>query len=160
MRKYETVFIIHPDLSQEARQPLLDKLKNLVSDGHGLFVKFEEWGHKKLSYQLDKHTGGYYTLMEFCGNGALVKELERTMRLDDRILKYMTVLLDKKVDLEALKAEIEAAKREASKQEMAQNVPPPEDEVLLGAEATGPDSQGPAQTVTSNEKELPSNDIV
>lgn len=120
MRRYETVFIVNPELSEEQRQPVFDKLKGLVSEDQGMLVKFDEWGHKRLAYEIKKHTRGYYVLMEFCGDGALVKEIERNTRLDDRVLKYMTVLKDKAVDVEAVKAEIEAAKEQESKPEPAE----------------------------------------
>ncbi|MCK4486077.1 MAG: 30S ribosomal protein S6, partial [Desulfobacterales bacterium] len=117
MRRYETVFVVNPELSEEQRQPLFDKLKGLLSEDQGMLVEFDEWGHKRLAYEIKKHTRGYYVLMDFCGDGVLVKEIERNMRLDDRVLKYMTVLKDKTVDVEAIKAEIEAAKEQESKPE-------------------------------------------
>ncbi|OEU78425.1 MAG: 30S ribosomal protein S6, partial [Desulfobacterales bacterium S5133MH4] len=112
MRRYETLYILHPELSEEQRQPLFDKLTGLMSADHGMLVKLDEWGNRKLAYEIKKQTRGYYVLMEFCGDGPLVKEIERNMRLDDRILKYLTVLTDKAVDAEAAKAEIETAKAE------------------------------------------------
>ena len=117
MRRYETVFIVNPELSEEQRQPIFDKLKGILSEDREVLVKFDEWGHKKLAYEIKKQTRGYYVLMDFCGDGALVKEIERNMRLDDRVLKYMTVLKDKTVDVEAIKAEIESAKEQESKPE-------------------------------------------
>ena len=114
MRRFETVFIVNPELAEEQRQPLLDKMKGLMSEDQGMFVKFDDWGHKRLAYEVKKHTRGYYVLMDFCGDGVLVKEIERNMRLDDRVLKYMTVLKDKTVDVEAVKEEIEAAKKQES----------------------------------------------
>lgn len=114
MRRYETVFIVDSELSEEQHQQLFNKLKRLVPDDQGMLVEFDEWGSKRLAYEIKKHTRGYYVLMDFCGDGALVKEIERNMRLDDRVLKYMTVLKGKGVDVEALKAEIEAAKEQES----------------------------------------------
>ncbi len=134
MRRYETVFIVNSELSEEQHQPLFDKLEGLVSDDQGVLVKFDKWGHKKLAYEIKKQTRGYYVLMDFCGHGALVKEVERSMRLDDRVLKYMTVVKDKTVDVEAVKADIEAAKEQASKPEPAENAT---DE---GKEKGGPES--------------------
>jgi len=117
MRRYETVFIVNPELSEEQHQQLFDKLKGLVPDDQGMLVEFDEWGSKRLAYEIKRQTRGYYVLMDFCGDGALVKEIERNMRLDDRVLKYMTVLKDKAVDAEALKAEREAAKEQESRPE-------------------------------------------
>jgi small subunit ribosomal protein S6 len=150
MRWYETVFIVNPELSEEQRQPVFDKLKGLVSQDQGMLVKFDEWGHKRLAYEIKKHTRGYYVLMEFCGDGALVKEIERNMRLDDRVLKYMTVLKDKAVDVEAVKAEIEAAKEQESKPEPA--------EQAVGEGEDKRDSE-PTETVEApvSETEVPEN---
>jgi small subunit ribosomal protein S6 len=120
MRRYEAVFIVNPELSEDQHQPLFDKLNGLVSEDQGMLVKLDQWGDKRLAYEIKKHTRGYYVLMDFCGDGALVKEIERNLRLDDRVLKYMTVLKDETVDLEAVKAEMEAAKEEATKPEPAQ----------------------------------------
>jgi small subunit ribosomal protein S6 len=119
MRRYETVFIVNPELSEDQHQVLFDKLNGLVPEDQGMLVKLDEWGQKKLAYEIKKHTRGYYVLMDFCGDGALVKEIERNLRLDDRVLKYMTVLKDETVDLEAVKAEMEAATMEAAKKEAA-----------------------------------------
>jgi len=136
MRRYEAVFIVDTELSEEQHQQLFNKLKGLVPDDQGMLVEFDEWGSKRLAYEIKKHTRGYYVLMDFCGDGALVKEIERNMRLDDRVLKYMTVLKDKGVDVEALKAELEAAKEQES-------IPEPdeqargEDEEKEGSGSTG-----------------------
>lgn len=119
MRLYETVFIANPELGPEELQPLFDKMKGIVSGEGSILARFDEWGHKKLAYEVKKKTRGYYALMEFCGDGALVNELERNLRLDDRVLKYMTVLKDKAVDMEALQQEIEAAKERGSRAEPA-----------------------------------------
>ena len=150
MRSYETVFIVNAELSEEQRQPLFDKLKGLVSEDHGILVKFDEWGHKRLAYEIKKHTRGYYVLMEFCGDGALVKEIERNMRLDDRVLKYMTVLKDKAVDVEAVKADIEAAKEQESK-------PEPTEQAVGEGEDKG--NSEPTETVEApvSETEVPEN---
>ena len=144
MRKYESIFIANPDLSEEERQPLLDKLDNLISKGQGLLVKMNEWGQKRLAYEVKKQTRGYYVQMEFCGDGILVMELERNMRLDDRVLKYMTVLVDAEVDVEAVKAELEAAKElEAAEKKESQPEPAEEKaESDKGADAEAEPAKG------------------
>ena len=117
MRRYETVCIVNPSLSPEEAQPLFDKLTDLIAAHQGLMVKLDDWGHKRLAYVIKKQTRGYYILLNYCGNGSLVKELERNMRLDDRVLKYMTVCVAKEVDEEAIKSEIEAAEEAAKVKE-------------------------------------------
>lgn len=153
MRRYETIFIAHPSLSQEERQPLFDKLANLISDAQGLLVKFDEWGQKRLAYEINKETRGYYVLMDFCGDGSLVNELERNLRLDDRALKYMTVCIAKEVDEEQVKVEIEAAK--AADEEMSQ--PDLVDEVAetdTGEEEVPKDTPEPT-TPAEDSEEMP-----
>ena len=109
MRRYETIFIIDPDLSEEERSPLFERLKDLFPQHNGLLVLVDEWGTRKLAYEIKKKARGYYVRLNYCGTGTLVNEIERFFRIDDRVLKYMTVLLEKDVDIESVKEEIAMA---------------------------------------------------
>ncbi len=113
MRRYETIAILDPDLSEEGRVPVFDRLTQLIPAQNGFLVKLDEWGARKLAYDIKKKSRGYYVCLDLCGDGALVNEMERFFRIDDRVLKYMTVVLDKDVDLEAVQAEIAEAEAEA-----------------------------------------------
>jgi small subunit ribosomal protein S6 len=113
MRRYETIFIIDPDLSEEGRAPLIERLKDLFLQNNGLVVVIDEWGARKLAYEIKKKARGYYVRLDYCGSGTLVNEIERFFRIDDRVLKYMTVLLEKDVDIDSVKEEI--ARTEAEK---------------------------------------------
>ncbi len=115
MKRYETMVIIDPDLSEQERSGLFDRLGELVTGQSGYVVELDEWGTRKLAYEIKKKPRGYYARLDYCGSGDLVKELERNLRIDDRFFKYMTVLLEDEVDVEALKAE--AARKEAEKAE-------------------------------------------
>ena len=106
MRRYETIFIADNDLSEEDRSPIFEKLKDLIQQHGGLLVMVDQWGGKKLAYEIKKKARGYYVRLDYCGSGILVNEIERFFRIDDRILKYMTVVLDKDVDIETVKEEI------------------------------------------------------
>ena len=112
MRRYETIFIIDPDLSEEGRAPLFERLKDLFLQHNGLLVVVDEWGAKKLAYEIKKKARGYYVRLDYCGAGILVNEIERFFRIDDRVIKYMTVLLEKDVDVESVKEEIARAEAE------------------------------------------------
>jgi len=112
MRRYETIFIIDPDLSDEERTPLFTKLNELIPQQGGFLVKQDNWGAKSLAYEIKKKSRGYYVHLDYCGIGAVVDEIERFFRIDDRILKYMTVLLDKEVDIESIKEEMARAESE------------------------------------------------
>lgn len=115
MRRYETIVILDSDLSEEQRSPVIDRVKELIPQYNGFLIKIDEWGVKRLAYEIKKKPRGYYALLDFCGHGDLVDELERSFRIDDRVLKYMTVLLEKDADTESIKAEI--AEREAREAE-------------------------------------------
>jgi small subunit ribosomal protein S6 len=116
MRRYETIFIVDPDVSEEQRGSVFERLSDLMGQKSGLQVTLDEWGAKKLAYEIKKKHRGYYVRLDYCGDGGLVDEIERFFRIDDRILKYMTIVLDKNVDIEAVKQEIAdaAAKVEAA----------------------------------------------
>jgi small subunit ribosomal protein S6 len=111
MRRYETIFIADNDLPEEERSPIFEKLKDLIHQHNGLLVMVDEWGGKRLAYEIRKKAHGYYVRLDYCGSGILVDEIERFFRIDDRILKYMTVLLDKDIDLESIKEEIANAEK-------------------------------------------------
>ena len=119
MRRYETIFIIDPDLSEEGRAPLFERLEDLFLQHNGLLVVVDEWGARKLAYEIKKKARGYYVRLDYCGTGILVNEIERFFRIDDRALKYMTVLLEKDVDIENVKEEI--ARMEAEKVQTEQS---------------------------------------
>lgn len=113
MRRYETIAILDPDLSEDGRAPVFDRLTDLIPAQNGFLVKLDQWGSRKLAYDIKKKSRGYYVCIDLCGDGALINEMERFFRIDDRVLKFMTVVLDKDVDLEAVKAEIAEAEAEA-----------------------------------------------
>ncbi|ABK18861.1 30S ribosomal protein S6 [Syntrophobacter fumaroxidans] len=117
MRKYETFFIIDPDLPDEVTAAVDEKIKSVVGANGGDVVSYVPWGKKKLAYPVKKRSRGLYVLMEYAGDSRLVAELERNMRLDERVLKFITVKLDDRYDPE----------KEAAR--MAANLPSfPEDE--------------------------------
>lgn len=113
MKRYETIVIIDPDLSKEAEAPILERVNDLIPQFDGFLVETDDWGTKKLAYDIKKKNRGHYVRFDFCGAGALVQEMERFFRIDDKIMKFMTVLLDADADIEAIKADL--AEKEAAK---------------------------------------------
>ncbi len=110
MRRYETIVIVDPDLSEEDRKALFARIGEIISQNAGELIAEDPWGTKKLAYEIKKKTRGYYSRFDFCGTGPLVDEMERQFRIDDRILKFLTVLLNPEADVEKIKADIAAAK--------------------------------------------------
>ncbi|MBC2695955.1 MAG: 30S ribosomal protein S6 [Desulfobacteraceae bacterium] len=121
MRRYETFIIIDPDFSDEERSPVFEKVKDLIQQEKCLLIMLDEWGDRRLAYEIKKKVRGYYVRLDYCGTGKLVNEMERFFRIDDRVLKYMTVLLDKDADIELIKEEM--AKAEVKETEPDQNKP-------------------------------------
>ncbi|MEJ5349606.1 MAG: 30S ribosomal protein S6 [Desulfosoma sp.] len=100
LRKYESFFIVDPDLPEDAYQSVSQKFRGVVESGGGTVLTYTPWGKKKLAYPVKKKTYGYYVLMEFASGPDLIAELERTMRIDERVLKFITVKLDDAFDPE------------------------------------------------------------
>lgn len=119
MKKYETVFISDPDMSDQAREELLERVKGVIDREKGILLNVDEWGLKKLSYEIKKKLRGYYVCLTYGGTGELVTELERNFRLSDFIMKFMTILITEHVTEESLKQEAEQAKEAAQEEEAA-----------------------------------------
>ena len=122
MRRYETIVILDPDLSEDQWESVLERVADLVSQLEGLLVAFDKWGTRKLAYEVKKKNRGYYVRLDYCGLGHLVDEIERFFRIDDRVLKYMTILTAETVEIDQIKEEI--AQAEAAKQTSTQEAEP------------------------------------
>ncbi len=130
MRKYETVLISDPDLQDQTRSELFDKIRNIITNEKGIILDFDEWGNKKLAYEIKKKSRGHYVCITYGGDGPLVSELERNFRLTDTVLKFMTIVLSG--DMTAQELEKEAQELQQSKEESTE---PEADEEDTPAEA-------------------------
>ena len=110
MRRYETIVIVDPDVPEDERNSFCDKLKDIILQKNGLLIELEEWGIKRLAYEIRKKIRGYYFRLEYCGTSVVVDELERFFRINDRFLKFMTIMLADNADVEKIKKELIAAK--------------------------------------------------
>jgi small subunit ribosomal protein S6 len=113
MRKYETFFIADPDLPDESNSALDNKVQSIVATNGGEVLTYVPWGKRKLAYAIRKRTRGLYVLMEYAGGPQLVAELERNLRIDERILKFITVLLEERFDPEKERERIAQAQAAA-----------------------------------------------
>ncbi len=152
MRRYETIIIFDPDLSADQRAPVLNRIDELLNQFKGFLIEAEEWGSRKLAYLIKKKERGFYQRLDFCGPNEFVTEMERFFRIDDRVMKYMTVLLEQAPEVDEIKAEMAAA--EQRKQEAAQaaaaaeNAQPAPDENAPAEDTpaeTTPEDKTPAQ---------------
>ena len=97
MRKYEAIFILDPDLEEEQAQSAIERVKGIITQTNGEILKVEDWGKRKLAYEVKKKTKGHYVLIHFSGTPALLSELERNFRVMDAVIKYQSVRLDERL---------------------------------------------------------------
>ena len=95
LRKYETIYIAKPDLAEEELKALTEKVQEVIAGQNGDLKRLEDWGVRKLAYVIKKSARGRYVYLRYDGSETLVAELERRLRLDDRILRYLTVKIEK-----------------------------------------------------------------
>ena len=95
MNQYETVFILTPVLSDEQMKETVAKFRNLLTDNGAEILNEEIWGLKKMAYAIEKKSTGFYCLVEFKGEPSIVNTLETGFRRDEKVIRYMTVRLDK-----------------------------------------------------------------
>lgn len=93
MRRYETIIILKPSLGDDENQAVLDRAAGNIEDGGGALIKTDNWGLKTLAYEIQKETQGYYIYFQYSGTPEAVAEMERLFRIDDRVMKYLTVKL-------------------------------------------------------------------
>ncbi len=94
-KQYETVFIMTPVLSDDQIKETVGKYLNLLKEGGAEIVDENKWGMRKLAYPIQKKTSGYYYLIEFKAEGSLIAKLETAYKRDERLLRFLTVSLDK-----------------------------------------------------------------
>ena len=112
MRRYETIFITLPELTEEDQTTLLEKIRSILASWQGDVIKLDDWGARKLSYEIRKNSRGRYYLLDYLAAPALVREVERNLRLNDQILKFQTVKVSDRVSPEVARNWKEAAQAE------------------------------------------------
>ncbi|HLV52692.1 MAG TPA: 30S ribosomal protein S6 [Cryomorphaceae bacterium] len=95
MNRYETVFILTPVLSEDQAKEAVAKYRSLLGEGGGKILHEEHWGLRKLAYPIQKKSTGFYHLLDFEAPGSLIGELELAFRRDERMLRFLTVKMDK-----------------------------------------------------------------
>ncbi len=95
LKDYETVFILTPVLSDDQAKEAVSKFKSLLTSSGAQMVNEENWGLKKLAYPIQKKSSGFYYLLQFKAEGTLVADLEVAYKRDERVLRFLTVSLDK-----------------------------------------------------------------
>lgn len=95
MKHYETVMIVTPLLSEDQMKEVISKFKKIMTDNGAEIVHEDNWGLKKLAYPIQKKTTGFYHLTEFKATGELINKLEVEYKRDERVMRFLTIALDK-----------------------------------------------------------------
>ncbi len=96
-REYETIYVLRPDAGREASEGISSRVQDVISKQRGALTRVENWGYRKLAYPVKKHGRGVYVYLKYVGDGALVAELERNLRIQDAVLKFQTVKVSDEV---------------------------------------------------------------
>jgi small subunit ribosomal protein S6 len=96
MHRYETLFILHPDLPEAQVRETFDRVRRLIEGMQGQVADLHDWGMRELAYPIEKQPRGIYVLAEYTARPEVVKELERTMKLSDEFLRFVSVRVPEK----------------------------------------------------------------
>lgn len=109
-REYETIYILRPDVDPESAERVQTRVADAISREHGTLVKVEAWGRRRLAYPLGNLRRGVYVYVKYVGGGGLVAEVERNLKLQDAVVKFMTMLISDEVDVALLHVDPEETK--------------------------------------------------
>jgi small subunit ribosomal protein S6 len=102
MRNYETIFVVNPTLGEEDYKEVLKKYSTLVERQKGILIRIEEWGVQRLAHAVKRFDKGAFVLMNYCGPSGITSEVERDLKLDDRIFRFQSVKIADDVDPQEL----------------------------------------------------------
>jgi len=114
MRRYEQVYILRPSLSENEIATLIENTNNIVLGDQGAIIQLDTWGMRKLAYPIKKESQGFYVFCDFAGTPKAVAEIERKFRIDDAVLKYLSVKISDAISEEEIAAAQDAAAAKAS----------------------------------------------
>ncbi|MDW5299688.1 MAG: 30S ribosomal protein S6 [Sedimentibacter sp.] len=89
MRKYEGAFILLANLEEDVRNAEIEKVKNIIIERQGTIEKVNEWGQRRLAYEIDKKREGYYVFIDFASEADAVNEIDRICKISDNFIRHM-----------------------------------------------------------------------
>jgi small subunit ribosomal protein S6 len=114
IREYETIFILRPDSTDQIQDSVRSRIESVMEKLEGRLLKFDNWGKRKLAFDIRDRTGqkkhykGLYQYIRYAGGNELVPELERNLRMQEPVLRYLTIKIDDDSNVEELEARIAA----------------------------------------------------
>src|SRR5512139_1789272 len=91
VRRYETLMVLHPEMPEAQIRETIDRAKRLIEESSGKVHEMQEWGIRELAYPIRKLHRGYYVLAEYDSDAAVVREFERTLKIADEVLRFVSV---------------------------------------------------------------------
>jgi small subunit ribosomal protein S6 len=91
VRRYETLMVLHPEMPEAQIRETIDRAKRLIEESNGKVHEMQEWGIRELAYPIRKLHRGYYVLAEYDSNADVVREFERTLKIADEVLRFVSV---------------------------------------------------------------------
>ncbi|WP_292663077.1 30S ribosomal protein S6 [Nitratifractor sp.] len=142
MNCYETLFVVKPTLTAEEIEGQIDRVKTIVASEGGELKATDEMGMRRLAYPIEKNERGYYTVVYYTAPSELVGELERQLRYNEEILRFMTVKYTNKKELKVFEKMVEAANKKPAAEKPAA---PAEEEAPAAAEESAAPTEAPVQ---------------
>lgn len=96
MRKYEDMVILQSNLEEDVRNAEIEKIKNIVTKFNGTVEKVNEWGQRRLAYEINKKRDGYYVVINFTADSNAVNEIDRVSKISDNVLRHMITVDESK----------------------------------------------------------------
>ena len=89
MRKYEVMYIIRTEIEEELLQSTIEKFKGVITNGAGVIEKHDILGKRRLAYEINKHRDGYYVLVKFQADAAVILELDRLLKISEEVIRFL-----------------------------------------------------------------------
>jgi small subunit ribosomal protein S6 len=140
LREYEFTFVVQPEISDEGVQAISQRFEGILSTHKSEKLFYEDWGRRRLAYEIKNFQKGHYQVLHFLSDGKVVPELERSARLDDSILRFLTVLANEEVvDVDARRSEAVLLEEERKKRAAEKAVRDAEEAARAAEEAQARD---------------------
>lgn len=101
LREYETIYILRPDVPESTISDVNKKIRGIIESSGGQLLKVENWGKRRLAYEVKKHFKGTYLFWHYLGKSGLVEEVERNLKIADSVIRFYTIKLEENVDPKA-----------------------------------------------------------
>ena len=139
MRNYETIVVVNPTLGEEEHKEVLKKYSTLVEKQKGILIRVEEWGVQRLAHPVKRFDKGSFVLINYCGPSGVTSELERDLKLDDRIFRFQTVKIAEDVDPQELI--LKEKEKEKKKEPAAEPEAPAQSEAAVQDQGNQPEKE-------------------